>query len=114
MFRWPVPPSSQAPEHEIADFTELLCWQQGSTSSTQLAQSIGRLAENQYSDGVPEEEEIPKEIEGAFVEIERRIAACNGGYPFLLWTTKGTSFTQMIALTMASTLSTNTCSWRRA
>ena len=84
MFRWPVPPSSRAPEHELADFAELLCWQQGSTSATQLAQSLGRLAENEYSDGVPEEEEIPREVEGAFQEIERRIEACNGGYPFSL------------------------------
>ena len=84
MVRWPVPPSSRAPEHELADFAELLCWQQGSTSATHLTQSLGRLAENDYSGGVPEEDEIPKDIEGAFQEIERRIEACSGGYPFSL------------------------------
>ena len=82
MFKWPGVPSSRAPEHELADFAELLCWQQGNVSVTALAQSLGRLAENDYSDGVPEEEEIPNDIAGAFQEIERRIVACDGGYPF--------------------------------
>ena len=51
-------------------------------SATELTQSLGRLAEHDYSDGVPEEEEFPKDVEGAFQEIERRIEACDGGYPF--------------------------------
>ena len=82
MFKWPGGPSPRAPEHELADFAELICWQQGGTSATALAQSLGRLAENEYSDGVPEEEEIPRDIGGAYQEIERRIQACDGCYPF--------------------------------
>lgn len=82
MFRWPGVPSPRAPEVELADFAELACWQQGSTSVTHLAQVLGRLAENDYSEGVPEEEDIPRDIEGAFQEIERRKRSCDGGYPF--------------------------------
>ena len=82
MFKWPDGPSPRAPAHELADFAELVCWRHKTTSVTHLAQSLGRLAENDYSEGVPEEEEIPKDIEGAFQEIERRMWACGGGYPF--------------------------------
>lgn len=84
MFKWPGGPSPRAPEHELADYAELLCWEQGATSATALTQDLGRLAENEYSDGVPEEEEIPKYVEEAYAEIEHRIEACGGGYPFVL------------------------------
>ena len=82
MFRWPGVPSPRAYAHELADFAELLCWKGGSASATAVARDLGRLAENDYSEGVPEEEEIPGDVEGAFQEIERRIEASNGGYPF--------------------------------
>ncbi|MDE2842677.1 MAG: hypothetical protein OXN21_04760 [Chloroflexota bacterium] len=68
--------------HELADFAELLSWKQGSASATTVVRDLGRLAENEYSEGVPEEEEIPRDVEDAFREIERRIEASNGGYPF--------------------------------
>ena len=84
MFKWPGVPSPRAPEHELADYAELVCWQQRNTSATALTQDLGRLAENEYSDGVPEEDEIPKDVENAYLEIERRISACGGGYPFVL------------------------------
>ena len=38
MFKWPSVPSVYAPRHELADFAELLCWQQGDTSATDLNQ----------------------------------------------------------------------------
>ncbi len=82
MFKWPRPPSVNAPEHELADFAELICWQKGVTSATTLSRLLGRLAENNYSDGVPEEEEADGRVEGAYGEIERRQEACRGGYPF--------------------------------
>ena len=82
MFRWPGVPSPRADTHELGDFVELLSWRQGSVSATTVIQDLGRLAENEYSEGVPEEEEIPVEVEDAFREIERRIEASNGGYPF--------------------------------
>ena len=82
MFRWPGVPSPRAYTHEISDFAELLAWKHGSVSATAVAGDLGRLAENDYSDGVPEEEEIPRDVEDAFREVERRIEASNGGYPF--------------------------------
>ena len=85
MFKWPNTPSPRAREHELADFAELLCWKEGTASITDLSQALGRIAENEYKNGVPEEEEdvpMDMEIEGAFVEIERRKEACGGGYPF--------------------------------
>ncbi len=82
MFKWSRPPSANAPEHELADFAELLCWQRGGTSATDLSRLLGRLAENDYSNGVPEEEEADGRVEEAYGEIERRQEACRGGYPF--------------------------------
>ena len=82
MFRWPGVPSPRADAHELADFTELLSWKQGSVSATTIVRDLGRLAENEYSEGVQEEEEIPRDVEDAFLEIERRIENSNGGYPF--------------------------------
>ena len=92
MFKWPGVPSPRAPQHELADFAELLCWKRGSVSATELIQDLGRLAENDYTEGVPEEDDIPSSVEGTFEEIERRIVACNGGYPFII-DSNGTSLT---------------------
>ena len=96
MFKWPGVPTSRAQAHELADFAEILCWQRGTASVTDISQDLGRLDDNDYSDGVPEEEEIPRYIEDAFQEIELRIEACGGGYPFrldekgnVLYATKG-------------------------
>ena len=84
MFKWPGGPSPRAPEHELADYAELVCWEQGNTSATALVRDLDRLSENEYSDGVLEEEETPKYVEDAYLEIERRMRACSGGYPFVL------------------------------
>lgn len=84
MFKWPEAPSPCSPEHELADFAELVCWERGNASVTALTQLLGRLDENDYSSGVPEEDEIPKNIQNAFIEIERRTEACGAAYPFAL------------------------------
>lgn len=82
MFKWPVPPSPRAPAHEIADFVELVCWQQGGTSINAVSAVLGRLDENDYSGGVPEEDDVDGVVEDAYREIERRRDACRSGYPF--------------------------------
>lgn len=82
MFKWPGTPSARAAEHELADFAELLCWQRAGTSVTELARLVGRLEENEYVGGVPEEEETTAVVEAAYSEIERRKEACGEGYPF--------------------------------
>ena len=84
MFKWPGVPSDRASILELADFAELVCWQKTSTSITALCSDLGRLAENDYSDGVLEEEETPRIVGEAYSEIERRIEACRDGYPFLI------------------------------
>ena len=66
----------------LADFAELICWQRGRTSATVLSRLLARLAENDYSDGVPVDEEADGRIEATYGEIERRRDACRGGYPF--------------------------------
>ena len=72
------------PKHELADFAELTCWQQDSTSATTLSRVLGRLGENDHSGGVLEEEETDTRVEEAYVEIERRQEACRDGYPFVI------------------------------
>ena len=84
MFKWPGTPSSRPPEHELADYAELVCWEQGSTSINALSADLGRLDENDYSGGVPEEEKIPQVVEEAYHEIEQRKEACRDGYPFVI------------------------------
>lgn len=83
-FKWPGAPSPRASEHELADFAELTAWRDGAASLLSLSRSVGRLAENDHSDGVPEDEEAEPTIDGAFAELERRRDACGGAraYPF--------------------------------
>jgi hypothetical protein len=84
MFKWPGIPSPKASAHELADFAELQAWQRDSVSATDLYRLLGRIDENDYSYGVAEEEELPKDIAAAFHEIERRSASCSNGYPFTM------------------------------
>lgn len=84
MFKWPGVPSARAPEHELADFAELVCWKHRSTSQTAMSSDLNRLEENDYYEGVPEEEEIPQFVQTAYAEIERRRRACGGGYPYAI------------------------------
>ena len=83
MFKWPGMPSPQAPDHEQADYAELVAWQTSSMSMTALTNDLKRIDENDYSDGVPEEEETARVAEEAYLEIERRGEACGNGYPFV-------------------------------
>ena len=84
MFKLPRAPSARASKHELADYAELICWQRGSTSSTALSRLLGRLEDNDYSDGVPEEETTDTSVEESYAEIEQRGTACRDGYPFRL------------------------------
>lgn len=84
MFKWPDTPSPKASSHELADYAELVCWEQGNTSTTTLSADLSRLEENDYSDGVLEEDESSGVVEEAYLEIEQRREACRDGYPFAL------------------------------
>lgn len=80
MFKWPDAPSPRADVHELADFVELLAWQDATMSVVELSRLLGRMDEVDYSDGVQEEED---EL-GVSSEMERRRAACSGSYPFVV------------------------------
>lgn len=82
MFKWPEHPSPRAPKHELADYAELICLRDNTTSATALSRLLTRLDENDYSDGVPEEEEIDIKIEEVYGEVEKRREVCGDGYPF--------------------------------
>ena len=82
MFKWPGTPSARAHENELADFAELQAWRNSSVSATDLSRLLGRIAENDYPNGVPEEDEIDEIVGDAYVETERRLTVCRNGYPF--------------------------------
>ena len=84
MFKHPGVPTVRAPAHEIADFVELTAWREGGVSATALSRIVGRLEENDYGDGVPEEDAADRDAEEAYIEIEARSRACgrDAGYPF--------------------------------
>ena len=82
MFKWPGTPSPRADGHELADYAELVCWQEDVTSCAALSKQLGRIEENDYTDGVPEYDSTDEVIDAAYEEIERRREACNDGYPF--------------------------------
>lgn len=86
MFKHPGVPAVRASAHEIADFAELKAWRDGSISTTALSRTFGRIEENDYADGVPEEDEADRDAEEAYIEIEARSQACgrSASYPFLI------------------------------
>ena len=86
MFKHPGIPVTRAPAHELADFAELTAWRDGGISTTALSRTLQRIEENDFADGVPEEDPTDHHAEEAYSEIEARIQACGGnaGYPFLI------------------------------
>ncbi len=96
MFKWPQSPSPYASESELADYIELVCWDQRSASMTEISKQLVRLEENDYSDDAQQHftdpsgeaediqirDPINDKVEAAYVEIEQRKKACGGGYPF--------------------------------
>ena len=83
-FKWPSLPSPQAPAHEIADFAELVCWRDASASALDVTRTLGRIDENEFVEGVPEEDEIDEVIQESYAEIEFRQETCQDSYPFQL------------------------------
>ena len=84
MFKWPRTPAANADRHALADYAELVCWRDGNTSMAALSKDLGLLAENDYFDGVPEEDPSAEVVREAYSEIECRREACGGGYPFVI------------------------------
>jgi len=103
MFKWPGTPSPKASAHELADFVELMAWRDGRFSVAGRSNVSARLGENDYSGGVPEEDEETEFINMSsmvgqpdadkeqpvvageeFKEIQRRAESCGDGYPFAI------------------------------
>lgn len=83
MFKLPDFPSSQAETHELADFAELTCWEQGVASKREIVAYLGRIDDNDHNIGCDDDDDENSEfLDGVMIEIERRTEACGGGYPF--------------------------------
>ncbi len=85
MFKLPALPSPRADVHELADFAELLAWQNNSVSAREILAYLGRTGDNEYNEGVDDEDDINADaLDEVMVEIDRRRKSCVGGYPFAL------------------------------
>jgi len=85
MFKLPDLPSPQAEIHELADFAELLAWDQGYVSERQILAAMGRIDENDHNVGCDDNDDRNAEgLDEVMNEVERRAAACGNGYPFAL------------------------------
>lgn len=85
MFKLPALPSPRADVHELADFAELLAWQNDSVSAREILAYLGRTGDNEYNEGVDDEDDINADaLDDVMIEIDRRSKSCVGGYPFAL------------------------------
>jgi len=85
MFKLPALPSPRADIHELADFAELLAWQNDSVSAREILAFLGRAGDNEYNEGVDDEDDINADaLDDVMLEIDRRSQSCVGGYPFAL------------------------------
>lgn len=85
MFRLPALPSARADIHELADFAELLAWQNNSVSARNILAYLSRSGENARNDGADDEDDINADaLDEVMIEIDRRRKSCDQGYPFAL------------------------------
>ena len=82
MYKIPDVPSPKADVHDIADFIEIECIINGSVSAREVFSSLNRLADHDYRDGVPEDEELEPQIDDTLLEIDLRRSLCRTRYPF--------------------------------
>jgi len=85
MFKLPALPSPGANTNELADFAELLAWQNDSISMREIIAYLGRLSENDFNEGVDDEDDRSADaLDDVMTEIDRRSKSCLSGYPFYL------------------------------
>ncbi len=85
MFKLPNKPTPKAGVHELADFAELLCWINGSTSAREIIAYLGRLDDNEDNEGCEDNEDKNTNLlDEVMIEIDRRASSCKSGYPFIL------------------------------
>lgn len=85
MFKLPALPSPGAETHELADFAELLAWQNNFVSIREILAYLGRVSENDFNEGAnDEDDQNANELDDVMIEIDRRSKSCLLGYPFRL------------------------------
>jgi len=85
MFRLSHAPTRGAQINELADFIEWQAWCNGNCSSRSANSAIDQLDDNFDIEGVEDDsDKVGFDLEEAFVEIQKREAACSGAYPFTL------------------------------
>ena len=85
MFKLPALPSPRADVHELADFAELLAWQNDTVSAREILAFLSRTGDNEFNEGVDDEDDINADaLDDVMMEIDRRSRSCVGGYPFAL------------------------------
>jgi hypothetical protein len=83
MFKLPLLPSQNATQSELADFAELMAWQDGSFSMQAMWDALGRNNENHDRGGSGDEDDANENLAGEVMGVlSRREEASNGAYPF--------------------------------
>jgi hypothetical protein len=88
MFKLPNLPSPRASDDELADFAEIMAWQNGFTSATNVARYLGLTDDNidangeEYYGCEDQEDEHNEKLETVFELLGERARACGSGYPF--------------------------------
>lgn len=85
MFKLPNPPSPQADTNELADFIELMSWDNGSASKREVVSYLGQVDDNDNNVGCDDDDDENSDcLDDVMNEVERRASACGEGYPFRL------------------------------
>lgn len=88
MFKLPNLPSPKASDDELADFVEVIAWQKGFASATDIVGYLGLTDDNVDGEGEvyegceDQEDEHLTILESVFELLEQRQTACGESYPF--------------------------------
>lgn len=90
MFKLPNFPSPRASHDELADFAEIVAWQDGFASATDISKYLGITDDNIDDNGEEfrgcedQEDEHNEILESVFELLGERARVCGEGYPFSL------------------------------
>lgn len=90
MFKLPNFPSPRASDDELADFAEIIAWQQDFASATDISKYLGITDDNIGVNGEEfcgcddQEDEHNETLESVFELLGERQRVCGDGYPFSL------------------------------
>lgn len=84
MYKVNTIPSPRSDLRELADFIEIQCLKEQKVSKRAIIAALGRVGENDISQGNRIDDRNELKVDNVFKEIEQRIFTCNGFYPFSL------------------------------